>query len=326
MKMKKFNRFALALVIILLTAFTVFWFARPADVNFDEARATVPHADYSRFADVDGVRIHYQEKGYGAPLVLLHGYTASAFAWKDVFDPLSEQFRVIAVDLKGFGFSGKPDGDYTRRAQGDLVIRLLDQLKIDRAIFCGNSMGGEVSLHAAVRHPDRVSALILVDSSGVTVSGGGSVTPGVAQWPVIGPAIAALALTTDSLVRDGLRQCFYDKTLVTNEQVTAYYRPLKTRNGQHAAYLARTQAAIDPIEPEIGKVWQPTLIIWGAEDELIPLEAGRRLNSLIAGSRLVVFDKCGHVPQSEMPARFAGEVRSFVTSLTLPPNQISNNR
>jgi pimeloyl-ACP methyl ester carboxylesterase len=160
----------------------------------------------------------------------------------------------------------------------------------------------------------------------VTVSGGGSVTPGVAQWPVIGPAIAALALTTDSLVRDGLLQCFYDKTLVTNEQVAAYYRPLKTRNGQHAAYLARTQAAIDPIEPEIGKVWQPTLIIWGAEDELIPLEAGRRLNSLIAGSRLVVFDKCGHVPQSEMPARFAGEVRSFVTSVTLPPNQISNNR
>jgi pimeloyl-ACP methyl ester carboxylesterase len=325
MKMKKFNRFALALVAILLVAFTIFWFARPADVNFDEARAAVPHAAFSHFADIDGVRVHYQEKGEGAPLVLLHGYTASTFAWKDVFEPLSEQFRVIAVDMKGFGFSGKPDGDYTRRAQGDLVIRLLDHLKIDRAILCGNSMGGEVSMNAAVRHSDRVSALILVDSSGVTVGGGGSVAPGVASWPVIGPALMSLALTSDSMVRDGLRQCFYDKSIVTDEQVAAYYRPLKTRDGQHAAYLARAQAAINTIEPEISKIAQPTLIIWGAEDELIPPEAGRRLNSLIAGSRLVVFDKCGHVPQAEMPGRFAGEVKSFVASLALPLNQIANN-
>jgi pimeloyl-ACP methyl ester carboxylesterase len=325
MKMKKFNRFALALVVILLIAFTVFWFARPADVNFDEARAAVPHAAYSHFADVDGVRIHYQEKGSGEPLVLLHGYTASTFAWKDVFDPLSEQFRVIAVDMKGFGFSGKPDGDYTRRAQAELVVHLLDQLKIDRAILCGNSMGGEISMHAAVRHPNRVSTLILVDSSGVAVSGGDSATPGIAGWPVIGPALMSLALTSDSLVRDGLRKCFYEKSIVTDEQVAAYYRPLKTRDGQHAAYLARAQSAIDPIEPEIKKISQPVLIIWGAEDELIPLEAGRKLNTLIAGSRLVVFDKCGHVPQAEMPGRFADQVRSFATSLALPLNQITNN-
>src|SRR5262249_23622919 len=181
--MKKLARFALLIIIILLVAFTVFWFARSADVNFDEARAALPNAAYSRFADVDGVRIHYQEKGAGAPLVLIHGYTSSTFAWNDGFEPLSQEFRVIAVDLKGFGFSGKPDGDYTRRAQGELVIRLLDQLKIDRAILCGNSMGGEVSMNAAVRHPGRVSALILVDSGGVTVSGGGSVTPGGAQCP-----------------------------------------------------------------------------------------------------------------------------------------------
>ncbi len=313
--MKKLIRFALVLVAILLIAFTIFWFARDADVNFDETRASVPNSAYSRFAEVDGVRIHYQEKGAGAPLVLLHGYTASTFAWKDVFEPLSQRFRVIAIDLKGFGFSGKPEGDYTRRAQGELVIRFLDSLKIDRAILCGNSMGGEISMNAAVRHPDRVLALILVNSAGVTVSGGGSVTPGVAEWPVIGPAIAALALTTDSLVRDGLRQSFYNDSLVTEEQVTAYYRPLKTRGGQRAAYLARIQDGVDPVEPEINKINRPTLIIWGAEDELIPLEAGQRLNTLIAGSRLVVFDRCGHVPQVEMPALFVGEVSGFAASL-----------
>src|SRR5215471_13298856 len=323
MKMKKLIRVALAAIVALLVAFTIFWFARPADVDFDEARASVPNVAYSRFADVDGVRVHYQEKGAGAPLVLIHGYTSSTFAWKDVFDPLSQQFRVIAVDLKGFGFSGKPEGDYTRGAQADLVVRLLDHLKVDRAILCGSSMGGEVSMNAAVRHPDRVSALILVDSGGVTVGGGGSVAPGVTGWPVVGPAIAALALTSDSLVRDGLRKSFYDDSMVTEEQVAAYYRPLKTRGGQRAAYLARVQAGLDPVEPEIK---QPTLIVWGAEDELIPPEAGRRLNSLIAGSRLVVFDKCGHLPQAEMPERFASEVRAFVKSLAQPSNHIANNR
>jgi pimeloyl-ACP methyl ester carboxylesterase len=313
--MKKLIRLLLAFVITLGAAFAIVWYGRPADVNFEEARSAVPNARYSHFADIDGVRIHYQENGSGEPLVLIHGYTASTYAWKDVFEPLARQFRVIAVDLKGFGFSGKPDGDYTRRAQGELVARLLDYLKIEQAILCGNSMGGEVAMNAAVRHPNRVKALILVDSAGVTVAGGGSVSPGAAQWPIIGPALAALALTSDSLVRDGLRKSFYNDSLANEEQVAAYYRPLKTRDGQRAAYLARTQAGIAPVEPEIGKIKLPTLIIWGAEDELIPLEAGRRLNSLISGSKLVVFEKCGHVPEAEAPERFSSEVENFVASL-----------
>ncbi len=314
--MKRLTRILLVLIVILAVAFAVFWFARPADVSFDEARADVPNSAHSRFADIDGVRVHYQVKGAGSPLLLIHGFTGSTFAWKDVFEPLSRQFHVIAVDLKGFGFSAKPDGDYTRRAQGELVARLLDRLKIDRAILCGNSMGGEVSLNVARYHPQRVAALILVDSVGVTVSGGGSVAPGIAQWPVIGRALAALALTSDSLVREGLRKTVYDDSKITEEDVAAYYRPLKTRDGQRAAFLARRQSGQNSIEPEINKITQPTLIIWGAEDELIPLEAGRRLKTLIAGSRLVVFDKCGHLPQAEMPERFVSEVGNFAASLT----------
>ncbi|MGH9836377.1 MAG: alpha/beta fold hydrolase [Blastocatellia bacterium] len=324
--MKKLSRILLILILILAVAFTIFWFARPSDVNFDEARAAVPHSAYSRFADLDGLRVHYQEKGSGAPLVLIHGYTASTFVWKDVFEPLSEQFRVIAVDLKGFGFSAKPDGDYTRRAQGELVVRLLDHLKIDQAILCGSSMGGEAGLNAAHYHPQRVVALILVDSAGVTVSGGGSITPGITEWPVIGPALAALALTSDSLVRDGLRKSFYDDSMATDEQTVAYYRPLKTRGGQRAAFLARRQAGLNPVEPEINQIRRPTLIIWGAEDELIPLEAGRQLNTLIAGSRLIVFDQCGHLPQAEAPERFVSEVRNFAASLTQDAIQTANNQ
>lgn len=120
--LKKSLKLLLALILIAAIAFTVFWFARPADVAFEEVRASVPHSEFSRFAEIDGVRIHYQEKGAGTPLVLLHGYTSSTYSWKDVLEPLSRTFRVIAVDLKGFGFSGKSDGDYTRRGQSRLVV------------------------------------------------------------------------------------------------------------------------------------------------------------------------------------------------------------
>src|SRR4029453_18828513 len=130
--MKAILKLVLALATIVAIAFGVFWFARPTDISFEEVRATVPNSEYSRFAEIDGVRVHYQEKGTGTPLVLLHGFTSSTYSWKDVLDPLSKNFRVIAVDLKGFGFSGKPEGDYTRRAQASLVVHLLDYLKVER--------------------------------------------------------------------------------------------------------------------------------------------------------------------------------------------------
>lgn len=119
--MKKLLKIFGALVVIVAIAFTAFWFSRPADLNFDELRTSVPFSEYSHFAEVDGVRIHYQEKGTGTPLVLLHGYTSSTYTWKDVFEPLSQKYHVVAIDLKGFGFSEKPDGDYSRRAQAMLV-------------------------------------------------------------------------------------------------------------------------------------------------------------------------------------------------------------
>jgi len=310
--MKKLLKLLLVIIVVASIALTVFWFARPADVSFDEARASIPNSEYSHFADVDGVRLHYQEKGAGAPLVLLHGFTSSTYSWKDVFESLSTNFRVIAVDLKGFGFSGKPDGDYTRRGQALLVARLLDHLKVEKAWFCGNSMGGEVSINLALANPSRVAGLILIDSAGVAVAGGGSLAPGYLQVPVIGRVLMALALTSDKLVRQGLETSFYDDTKVTAERVAYYHRPLKTRGGQLAALRARTQWSQFPVESELGKINAPTLIIWGAEDELIPLDAGRKMNMLIKGSELVTFEKCGHLPQEEMPERVLVEITKFI--------------
>jgi pimeloyl-ACP methyl ester carboxylesterase len=123
-----------------------------------------------------------------------------------------------------------------------------------------------------------------------------------------------LALTSDKLVREGLEKSFYDDSKVTGERVANYYRPLKTRGGQLAAVRARIQSEQFPIEQDLNKINAPTLILWGAEDELIPLEAGRKMNSLIKTSRLVVIEKCGHVPQEEIPERVVKEITNFVAA------------
>ena len=310
--MKKFLKVLLALFVIAAIAFTIFWFARPADISFDEVRSSVPNAEYSHFADIDGVRIHYQEKGTGTPLLLLHGFTSSTYSWKDVFEPLSKTFRVIAVDFKGFGFSDKPDGDYSRSAQAALIAHLLDYLKIDRAWLCGNSMGGEIALNVALINPQRIAGLILIDSGGVKVPGSGSLAPGYLLIPVVGRVLTALSLTSDKLVRQGLEKSFYDRSKVTEERVATYYRPLQTRGGQLAALRARTQADRLPIEQNLSRINVPTLIIWGAQDALIPLEAGRKMSSLIKNSKLVVFENCGHLPEEEMPARVVNEVEPYI--------------
>ena len=91
-----------------------------------------------------------------------------------------------------------------------------------------------------------------------------------------------------------------------------YYRPLQTRGGQLAALRARTQADQFPVEPDLGKINARTLIIWGAEDALIPLAAGRKMNSLIKDSKLLVIEKCGHLPQEEMPERVVDEITRFI--------------
>ncbi|HEV7745987.1 MAG TPA: alpha/beta hydrolase [Pyrinomonadaceae bacterium] len=312
--MKKLLKLGLALIVIVAIALTIFWFARPANVSFDEVRAVVPNSDYSHFADIDGVRIHYQEKGTGTPLVLIHGYTSLTYTWKEVFEPLSKSFRVIAVDLKGFGFSGKPDGDYTRRAQAVLVAHLLDHLHIEKAWLCGNSMGGEVALNVALANPQLVAGLILIDSAGVEVPGRGTLTPGYLQIPGVGRLLIALSLTSDELVRQGLEKSFYDHSKVTPDRVASYYRPLKTRGGQLAALRARAQWSQFPVEPNLDKINVPALILWGAQDQLIPLAAGRKFNSLIKNSSLLIFDNCGHLPQEEMPARTIAEVTKFITA------------
>ena len=133
--------------------------ARPRDADWHKYRHVIFHSEHSRFVEIDGVRVHYQEAGEtGNPvLVLIHGFASSTLVWSKVFLKLAQAgFRVIAVDLLGFGYSGKPrNGEYTIAGQASLLMRLLDHLGIRRTMLVGSSYGGAASTHRTAPHQLR---------------------------------------------------------------------------------------------------------------------------------------------------------------------------
>lgn len=310
--MKKIFKILLILILVLTVLASVFWLTRPKDISFEEYKSIFPYTEFSHFVDVHGVRLHYQEKGEGTPLILLHGLASSTYTWRNLFEPLSKNYRVIAIDLKGFGFSEKPDGDYSRPEQARLVIGLMKSLQIEKAIICGNSMGGEVALNIAIQEPNRVKSLILLDNGGMKVSGGGSLVPFYLQTPYINRLLTALAMTSNKLVRQGLEKSYFDDSKVSDETVAKYYLPVTGTDGQRGVLLARQQASNGEIESQLSQINIPTLIVWGAEDEVIPLEAGKKANSLIKDSKLVIYENCGHLPQEEMPERSLADIIEFL--------------
>ena len=142
--------------------------SRSATVNFEDVADRVVHAENSHFIEVDGAKVHYQEFGDASKpkLLLIHGFTASAYVWKTTAPMLADKgFHVIAVDLLGFGFSEKPAWfDYSIQSQARMISRLMNRLGIGTATIVGSSYGGAVALTLALDYPERVEKLVLVDA------------------------------------------------------------------------------------------------------------------------------------------------------------------
>ncbi|MBX7218613.1 MAG: alpha/beta hydrolase [Blastocatellia bacterium] len=282
--------------------------SRPRDIRWIDYAGEMHQATTSNFAVVDGVRLHFQERGArnNETIVLLHGFASSNYTWKDCFAPLVEAgYHVIAPDLKGFGFSEKPaDNRYHIQDQAHLIIGLLDHLGVERAVFCGNSYGGGTSLACALMHPQRVRGLILVDAAfndvPITQKPYGLSLLLARTWG-LGEVGAPLLLGSKAFIRNGLRGMFHDKSAVTEERVRAYHRPLRSSNCQQAILAASRQWDLNWIESELGDVHVPTLVLWGEFDPVIPLTQGARLHLSVPNSEFIVIPECGHLPQEEQP-------------------------
>jgi pimeloyl-ACP methyl ester carboxylesterase len=290
--------------------------SRPLTLDWREHAAVLHHPDRSRFAGVGGLRLHYQEAGReGDPaVVLIHGFLASNFVWRDVLVPLSEQgFRVVAPDLVGFGFSDKPaDGEYTIEAQARAVVGLLDELKIERATLVGSSYGAAVAAVCALDRPARVERLAMV---------GAVCNDDLRRHPVlrlvamrgVGELLAPPLLDARYFVRRklGRRAAKNGDALAEERRIAGRHLPLRSRDAQRAVISTIRAWSAGRVEREADRITQPTLLVWGEADPDTPLRDGETLRRLIPDSRLLTFTGCGHLPQEECPQMFVEVVASF---------------
>jgi pimeloyl-ACP methyl ester carboxylesterase len=289
--------------------------ARPRDADWNKYRDVIFHSEHSCFVDVDGIRVHYQEAGdkTNPALVLIHGFASSTLVWSKVFLSLAQAgFRVIAVDLLGYGYSGKPrNGEYTIAGQARLLIGLLDRLGVRRAMFVGSSYGGAVAATCALDHSQRVEKLVLV----------GPVNNNrplrfklmrIFGTPVFGDVVSPLLIGSRRLLRKRMKRVYDRHAWVLDERrVDARHFPLRASGTQRA--IIRTVRGWDAerISRDAHLIRQPTLLIWGENDLEIPLADGERLHEAISGSRFVVFLNCGHLPHEEYPEAFTKVVTDF---------------
>jgi pimeloyl-ACP methyl ester carboxylesterase len=288
---------------------------RPHDVDWRENRDIIFHCEYSRFANVDGTRVHFQDAGDldGVPLVLIHGFASSTLVWSKVFLPLAQAgFRVIAPDLQGYGYSGKPRrGKYTIEAQAKTLVGLLDRLEIDKAIVVGSSYGGAVAASCALDYPERVEKLILVGAVNNNDPLKFSLMRLFAS-PVVGDVVSPFLVGSRRLLRMRMKRVYDRHAWVLDERrVEARHRPLKTKSAQRA--LIRTVRAwnAERVSRDAHLIRQPTLLMWGDTDREIPLADGQRLHEQIENSRMIIFRECGHLPHEEYPEAFTEVITDF---------------
>ena len=304
-----------ALVVALLIAMLVSWAVFRVPDQSVEALAPRWATPPSTFLDAAGLQVHLRDEGPRddpTPILLLHGTGASLHTWDGWARRLTRDRRVVRFDLPGFGLTGPtPDGVYTIERYVETVIAVADELGIERFVLAGNSLGGYAAWATAVLHPDRVERLILVDAAGYPFqSQSVPLAFRIARMPVLGRMLGQVL--PRSVVERSVRDVYGDPSKVTPALVDRYF-DLATRGGNRAALVARfEQTQPGQLAGRVPELRLPTLILWGRKDRLIPLENGERFTREIPGSRLIVFDDLGHVPQEEDPDGTVAPVLQFL--------------
>jgi pimeloyl-ACP methyl ester carboxylesterase len=267
------------------------------------------------FIDLDGARVYYYAagtRGAGEPVVLVHGFPTSGHLWSEVVPLVPAGHRVVVVDLLGYGRSDRPRAErVSLRAHADRTIQLFDALGIDRACVVGHDIGGGVAQSMAIRYPERVSRLCLVDS--VAFEG----------WPAgearLARAVLPLARHLPPgwvlpMVRGRLLRGYADQERGAHS-VAHYVRPFAGAEGRDA--LIRHLLELDATEtaglaPKLKDVAQPTAIVWGERDPFLPVGIGRRLREAIPSSTLDVISGARHFTPEEAPSRIGDTLKALL--------------
>ncbi|TPG38964.1 alpha/beta hydrolase [Sphingomonas koreensis] len=300
------------------------WFVfRVPDIPVATLRARYASSS-SRFVTIaPGLTVHLRDEGQkgGLPIVLLHGSNASLQTWDPWVARLGGRYRFVSVDLPGHGLTGAaPDGDYSQAAYARVLDAVIAERKLGRFVLVGHSMGGGVAALYASEHPDRIAALILVDASGEPYPKGSGGTPLLMRvLDLPGVRDAAAQLTPRWMIAQSLDGAVAVKQINTPAAIDRYWDLLRYP-GNRVATIERFAQGYAPVPPAaLARITAPTLILWGKEDQFIPVASAAYFDRAIPDSRAIIYPGVGHLVMEEAPDRSAGDVRAFLARLPAGP-------
>lgn len=282
------------------------------------ANGTDSGSGFARLGPPDApVKLFYEEKGNGPPILLIHGFGASTYTWRHIAPDLARDYRVIAVDMKGFGQSDKPfDDGYSVFDQADLLAQLIEDLDLRDLTIVGHSFGGGVALVLVLdkdeRLKGRISKLVLLDS--IAYPQDIPMFFRMLNMPLVSH-LGVRMVPPSVQTRIALQIAYLDNSKIEDEEVETYAAPLRTAAGKHAIIHSARQIVPEGIE-ELSRryktIEQPTLIVWCDHDRIVPLDVGLKLRRTLPNSTLRLVEECGHMPQEEQPEATLGLLRDFL--------------
>jgi pimeloyl-ACP methyl ester carboxylesterase len=306
-----FKKVSISIIVVLIAVFLYAAFGRKSltlSKAYIKQKYSLPN---SHFIKWKGGEIHYTESGNGFPILMIHGFGGSNYDFKILDSLLNNQYRIIRVDLPGFGMSDCPevkDAEYIK-LYDEYFSFLLDTLHLDSMYVMGNSLGGMMAWNLTVKHPENVKKLVLFNSAGYDMEA----TLKTANAKIFSYDIVKLLLNRGIpkfLTKKGVSRVFFDGDKLTDEKVTRLNELWnREENLPHIMAMASSYKFLD--QSLIKTISCPTLIVWGKYDHVVLPQNANRFHQDIKNSKLVVYDSCGHVPMMEKPLEVQRDVLSF---------------
>ncbi len=266
--------------------------------------------DQSEFTTIEGSHIHYRDEGSGPPLILLHGIGSSLHTWDEWTATLKSDFRIIRLDLPGFGLTGADStNDYSMERNISILHSFLGSLNISTYYLAGNSLGGWLAWEYTLDYPDEVKKLILIDAAGF-------ITPDNPPKPLrLSQKFKKRTIkgAPRFAIRKFLKQAYGDKSKITDDLVDRYYQ-INNRPGNGLAFYTIVTADYNPRTSRIPEIQAPTLILWGAEDKKwIDVRYAHLFEELLPNNQLIIYQGLGHLPMEEAPQKTSKDALEFLS-------------
>mgnify|MGYP001021259756 CR=1 FL=1 len=308
----KYLKFIVLSLLVLGVALSCFYWKN--DIPLDTLKSKYTTAA-SAFVDVMQMQVHYRDEGNkndSLPLVLIHGTGASLHTWEESVKLLTDSFRVITLDLPAYGLTGpNPKRIYSQAFYVQFIDEFLKSIHVNKCIIGGNSLGGAIAWNYTYEHPTKVEKLILIDAAGYPmISESKPIAFTLAQIPVLKHMLNYI--TPRFLAKKSVMNVYDDPTKVTEKVVDRYF-DLFLREGNRQAFVDRMNFSTYPEHLiRLRTIKTPSLIVWGENDKLIPIENAQKFHADLPNDTLVVLEKTGHVPMEENPNRTVDAIRLFL--------------